>query len=105
LIAIRCAGTTPGWSGCRLPRRASRPRPPCALRPAAAGEGISPGPVEATVTITDNHGYFFGQLDLDAGDAQFMVNAISRMLTLEYGPWRSEDVERLLAEDRAEPPR
>jgi hypothetical protein len=68
-------------------------------------EGISPGPVEATVTITDHHGYYFGQLDLDAGDAQFMVDAISGMLTLRYGPWRSEDVERLLAEHRGELPR
>ena len=62
-------------------------------------EGISPGPVEATLTITDSHGYFFGQRD-----AQFMVDAISGMLTLEYGPWRSEDVERLLAEHRTGPP-
>jgi hypothetical protein len=67
-------------------------------------EGISPGPIEATLTITDSHGYFFGQLDLDAGDAQFMVDAISGMLTLEYGSWRSEDVERLLAEHRTGPP-
>jgi hypothetical protein len=64
-------------------------------------KGISPGPVEAILTITDRHGYFFGQLDLDAGDAQFMVDAISGMLTLAYGPWRSEDVERLLAGHRA----
>jgi hypothetical protein len=63
-------------------------------------EGISPGPVEATLTVTGSHGYFFGQLDLDAGDVQFMVDAISGMLTLEYGPWRSEDAERLLAEHR-----
>ena len=68
-------------------------------------EGISPGPVEATVTITDRHGYFFGQLDLDAGDAQFMVDAISGMLDLKYGPWRAEGVERLQAGHRAEPPR
>jgi hypothetical protein len=68
-------------------------------------EGISPGPVEATATITDHHGYFFGQLDLDAGDAQFMVDAISGMLNLQYGPWRSEDAESLLAEHRAGPPR
>lgn len=68
-------------------------------------EGISPGPVEATVTITGHHGYFFGQLDLDAGDTQFMADAISGMLTLEYGPWRSEDIERLLAGHRARPPR
>ena len=67
-------------------------------------EGISPGPVEAILTITDSHGYFFGQLDLDAGDAQFMVDAISGMLTLEYGPWHSEDVERLLAEHRTGSP-
>src|SRR5215467_5197358 len=38
-------------------------------------QGISPGPVEATVTITDQHGHLIGQLDLDAGDAQFMLNA------------------------------
>jgi hypothetical protein len=68
-------------------------------------EGISPGPAEATITVTGDHGYFFGQLDLDAGDAQFMVDAISGMLNLEYGPWRSEDAERLLAEHRAGPPR
>jgi hypothetical protein len=68
-------------------------------------EGISPGPAEATVTLTDNHGYLLGQLDLDAGDAQFMVDAISGMLNREYGPWRSEDAERLLAERRAGPPR
>ena len=68
-------------------------------------EGISPGPVEATVTISGHHGYFLGQLDLDAGDAEFMVDAISEMLTLKYGPWRSQDVERLLAEHRAGPPR
>jgi hypothetical protein len=67
-------------------------------------QGISPGPVEATVTITDNHGCLLGQLDLDAGDAQFMVDAISGMLNREYGPWRSEDIERLLAERHAGPP-
>ena len=27
-------------------------------------QGIPPDPVEATITITGNHGYFFGQLDL-----------------------------------------
>jgi len=63
-------------------------------------QGISPGPVEATVTITDNQGHLVGQLDLDAGDAQFMVNAISGTLNLAYGPWRSEDVDRLLADYR-----
>jgi hypothetical protein len=61
-------------------------------------QGISPGPVEATITITDHHGYFFGQLDLDAGDAAFMVAAISGALNLEYGPWKSEDADRLLAD-------
>jgi hypothetical protein len=66
-------------------------------------EGISPGPVEPILTITDRHGYFFGQLDLDAGDAQFMVDAISGMLTLQYGPWKSEDIKRLRAEHRASP--
>jgi hypothetical protein len=60
-------------------------------------QGISPGPVEATITITDRQGHYFGQLDLDAGDAQFMVDAISGMLSLHYGPWTSEDVERLRA--------
>jgi hypothetical protein len=67
-------------------------------------EGISPGPTEATLTVTDNHGCLCGQLDLDAVDAQFMVDAISGMLNLEFGPWKSEDVERLLAEHRAGSP-
>jgi hypothetical protein len=67
-------------------------------------QGISPGPVEATVTISDQHGHLIGQLDLDAGDAQFMLNAISGMLNLTYGPWRSEDADRLLAGYRLRPP-
>jgi hypothetical protein len=67
-------------------------------------EGISPGPVEATLTLTDRHGSFLGQLDLDAGDAQFMVDAISGMLARQYGPWKSEDINRLRAEHRASPP-
>jgi hypothetical protein len=67
-------------------------------------EGISPGPVEAVLTITDRHGYFFGQLDLDAGDAQFMVDAISGLLDREYGPWTNADINRLLAGHGAEPP-
>ena len=67
-------------------------------------EGISPGPIEAIVTVTDKHGHLVGQLDLDAVDSQFMVDAISGMLNLEYGPWKSEDVERLLTEQRAGPP-
>jgi hypothetical protein len=67
-------------------------------------QGISPGPVEATITITDNHGYYFGQLELDAADAQFMVDAISAKLNFEYGPWRPEDADRLLADYRGEPP-
>jgi hypothetical protein len=61
-------------------------------------EGISPGPIEATITITDKHGHLVGQLDLDARDAQWMVEAISGMLNLVYGPWRAEDVDRLLAD-------
>jgi hypothetical protein len=67
-------------------------------------QGISPGPVEATVTITDKHGHLVGQLDLDARDAQFMVDAISGTLNLEYGRWTSEDVDRLLAGYRPGPP-
>jgi len=67
-------------------------------------EGISPGPVEATLTLTDRDGSFLGQLDLDAGDAQFMVDAISGMLTRAYGPWRSQDIERLQAGHRTGPP-
>lgn len=67
-------------------------------------QGISPGPVEATVTITDRHGHLVGQLDLDAGDVQFMIDAISGMLNLAYGPWRSEDVDRMLADYRQGPP-
>ena len=61
-------------------------------------EGISPGPIEAIVTVTDKHGHLVGQLDLDAVDSQFMVDAINGMLNLTYGPWRSEDADRLLAE-------
>ena len=51
-------------------------------------EGISPGPIEATVAITDKHGHLVGQLDLDARDAQWMVAAVSAMLRHDYGPWR-----------------
>jgi hypothetical protein len=47
---------------------------------------------------------YCGQLDLDAGDFQFMVDAVSGMLNLTYGPWRSEDVDRMLADDRPGPP-
>jgi hypothetical protein len=61
-------------------------------------EGISPGPVEATVTITDRNGQLLGQLDMDARDAQWIVDAISTMLRQDYGPWRSEDADRLLTE-------
>jgi hypothetical protein len=67
-------------------------------------EGISPGPVQAILTISDRHGYFLGQLDLDASDAQFMVDAISGMLTLQYETWKSEDIERLRAGHRTSPP-
>jgi hypothetical protein len=67
-------------------------------------QGISPGPVEAIVIITDRHGYYLGQLDLDAGDVQFVVDAISGLLERKYGLWTNEDIDRLLAGDRAEPP-
>jgi len=59
-------------------------------------EGISPGPIEATITITDKHGHPLGQLDLDARDVQWMADTISAMLHQDYGPWRSEDVKRLM---------
>jgi hypothetical protein len=68
-------------------------------------EGISPGPVEATITITDKHGHVVGHLDLDARDAQWMADAVSAMLRHDYGPWRSEDADRLLAEYRPAKPR
>ena len=55
--------------------------------------------------MTGNRGCFLGRLDSDVGDAEFMVDAISGMLNLAYGPWRGEDIERLLAEHRAGPPR
>jgi hypothetical protein len=67
-------------------------------------QGISPGPAEATITITDRHGCHLGQLDLDADDAQFMVDAISGMLNLRYGPWTSQDADRLRAGHGARPP-
>ena len=60
--------------------------------------GISPGPIEATITVTDNDGHLLGQLDLDARDAQWMMDAISAMLRDDYGPWRKEDADGLLAE-------
>ena len=67
-------------------------------------EGISPGPVEARITITDRDGCYFGQLDIDARDAQFMVDAISGLLNLHYGPWTSEDVDRRRDGHGAGPP-
>jgi hypothetical protein len=67
-------------------------------------QGISPGPVEATITITDRHGHYCGQLDVDADDAQFMVDAISGMLNLHYGPWTSPDLNHLRAGPGSEPP-
>ena len=67
-------------------------------------QGISPGPLEARITITDRDGSHFGQLDLDAGDAQFMVDAISGMLGHHYGPWTSQDLDHLRAGPGAEPP-
>ena len=69
-------------------------------------EGISPGPIEATVTITDKHGQLIGQLDLDARDAQWMVEAISNLLNRYYGRWTDEDIDRMLADyGPADPPR
>ena len=59
-------------------------------------EGISPGPIEATVTIADKNGHPMGQLDLDARDVQWMTDTISAMLHQDYGPWRTEDLNRLL---------
>ena len=53
---------------------------------------------EAVLAVTDKHGHLVGHLDLDAVDSQFMVDAISGVLNLTYGPWRSEDADRLLAE-------
>jgi hypothetical protein len=67
-------------------------------------QGISPGPVEARVTITDRHGDYLGRLDLDAGDAQFMVDAISEMLNLRHGPWASQDTDHPRAHSGPKPP-
>src|ERR1019366_3576137 len=78
-----------------LARRSSRGTARHARRAAAAfalyglplqAQGISPGPVEATMTLTDKHGRLVGQFNLDARDAKFMVDALSGMLNLEYGP-------------------
>ena len=60
-------------------------------------EGISPGPIEVTLTITDRSGRILGQLDMDARDAQWMADTISAMRHQDYGPWRTGDVDRLLA--------
>jgi hypothetical protein len=60
-------------------------------------EGISPGPIEVTLTITDRSGRVMGQLDMDARDAQWMADTISAMLHQDYGLWRVEDVDRLPA--------
>jgi hypothetical protein len=67
-------------------------------------QGISPGPIEAIITITDRHSYYFGQFDLDAGDAAFMLDAISGMLNLRHGPWTSQDADRLLPGSSVGPP-
>jgi hypothetical protein len=61
-------------------------------------EGISPGPIEAVLTVTDKNGNLLGQLDMDARDAQWMADAISAMLCHDYGPRRSQDADRLLAQ-------
>src|SRR5262245_31024283 len=37
-------------------------------------QGISPGSVEARITITDRDGCYLSQLDVDADDAQFMAD-------------------------------
>jgi hypothetical protein len=68
-------------------------------------EGISPGPIEATVTIADKDGRPMGWLDMDARDAQWMADTISAMLHQDYGPWRSEDLNRLLVKYGPDNPR
>jgi hypothetical protein len=67
-------------------------------------EGMSPGPVEARITITDRNGCYLGQLDIDAGDAQFMADAISGLLNPHYGPWTSQDADGLRDGHGAGPP-
>jgi hypothetical protein len=47
-------------------------------------EGISPGPIEATVTISDKHVHPVGQLDLDASDAQWMADAINALIAFSF---------------------
>ena len=58
-------------------------------------QGMAPGPVEARITITDRDGCYLGQLDIDAGDAQFMADDISGLLNSHYGSWASQDADRL----------
>jgi hypothetical protein len=67
-------------------------------------QGISPGPVEARITITDRDGCYLGRLDIDADDAQFMVDAVSGLLNLRYGPWTSQDLDHLRPGPGARPP-
>ena len=67
-------------------------------------QGISPGPVEARITITDRDGCCLGQLDVDADDAQFMADPISGLLNPHYGPWSSQDVDHLRGGHDAAPP-
>ena len=67
-------------------------------------QGIAPGPVEARITITDRDGDYFGQLDIDAADTQFMADAISGLLNLHYGSWTSQDVDRRRGGHGAGPP-
>src|SRR5215831_13037885 len=67
-------------------------------------QGSSLGPVEARITITDRDGCYLGRLDVDAEDAQFMADAISGLLNLHYGPWASQDADRLRAAKRDRPP-
>ena len=68
-------------------------------------EGISPGPIEAVLTVTEKNGRLLGHLDMDARDAQWTVDAISAMLRHDYGPWRTEDADGLLAQYGLQRPR
>jgi hypothetical protein len=93
-LSCRSAARCPGQAGSGRLR---------ALRPAPAGPGHFAGPSRGNHHHHRQPRYFLGQLDWDAGDAQFMVDATSGMLDHEYGPWTSEDTDRLLAEHGAEP--
>ena len=66
--------------------------------------GMAPGPVEARITITGRDGGCLGQLDIDAGGAQFRADAISGLLDLHYGAWTSQDADRRRGGHGAGPP-